>query len=687
MLTPPIDEDTHRCDTESACSRGNPAERTRVALWLASCSAFLALIQGAAVHADADLFDISIEELGELRVTSVSRRSEPLRGAASSIFVITAEDIRRSGLSSLPEVLRMAPGVEVAREGAHSWTISIRGFNSDLSNKLLVLIDGRSVYSPLFAGVFWDAQDTLLQDIERIEIISGPGGTLWGANAVNGVINIITRSAWQTTGTLVEVGAGNEQEASLGMRHGFTITDDIAARGYLNYSDRDPSELPAGGDAFDDWRRVQGGFRMDWEPEKSSRISVQGDVYDAELGELLRGDFTLGTLPGPDTPGDVDISGHNLLARWERQLANDENIRLQAYYDHTSRDIPGSFTEKRDTFDIDFQHNFTATDRHNIVWGAGFRLTSDELGNTLFASFLPDERTDRTFSLFIEDQIRLLDNLFLMVGTKLEHNDYTDFELQPDIRAAWAVDERQTLWAAVSRAVRIPARLNTDLELTAPFSIPGVPVPLYVNVVGTDDYQSEELIATEAGYRVTLDPGLSLDFALYYNDYDNLQTQESDGIAAVGDPPEYLWLPATLANGMKGETYGGTVVANWQPLSTWRLQFQYAYIDFDLELKPGAEDTGALTIAGNSPAHQAAVHSYLELPGDFDLYAGVRYIDDLPALAVPSRTTVDASVGWRPIEHLRTSLTVRNLNDETHLEFAGGNLIERSAYLRAVWTF
>ena len=685
MPIPPHDEDSRYCTAESACSGDKPAKRIRAPVWLVLCLYFLAA--HGAVHAAPDLFERSIEELGELRVTSASRRSEPLRGAASSIFVITAEDIRRSGFSSLPEVLRLAPGVEVAREGAHSWTISIRGFTSDLSNKLLVLIDGRSVYSPLFAGVFWDAQDTLLQDIERIEIISGPGGTLWGANAVNGVINIITRSAWETTGTLVEIGAGNEQVGSFGLRHGFSVTDDIAARGYLKYSDQDPSELPSGGEAVDDGRRVQGGFRMDWERDDSSRITIQGDIYDAKLGALLRGDFTLGTLPGPDLPGDVDIAGHNLLARWGRQLAVDENIQLQAYYDHTSRDIPGSFNEKRDTLDIDFQHNFTAADRHNIVWGAGFRLTSDEIDNTLFASFVPDERTDRTFSLFIEDEIRLFDNLFLTVGTKVENNDYTDFEFQPNVRAAFALDERQTVWAAVSRAVRIPARLNTDLELTAPFSIPGIPVPLYVNVVGTDDYRSEELVATEAGYRVALAPGLSLDLAMYYNEYDDLQTQEPAGIAAVGDPPEYLLLSATLANGMKGETFGGTLVANWQPVSNWRLQFQYAYIDFDLELKAGAEDTGALSIAGNSPAHQAAVHSYLELPANFNLYTGIRYVDELPALAVPDRTAVDVSLGWRPIERLRASLTVRDVNDDAHLEFGGGNLIERSAYLKAVWTF
>ncbi|HWM29610.1 MAG TPA: TonB-dependent receptor [Woeseiaceae bacterium] len=653
------------------------------ALWLVLVAAACA----PGVQAEpADLFELSIEELGELRVTSASRRSEPVRTAASAVFVITAEDIRRSGLTTVPEVLRLAPGVEVARNGAHSWTISIRGFNSDLSNKLLVLIDGRSVYSPLFAGVFWDAEDTLLQDIERIEVISGPGGTLWGTNAVNGVINIITRSAWDTQGSLVDIRAGNEERISADLRHGFKPAENIAARAYLKVTDRDASELPAGGNAFDEWQRVQGGFRLDWDRARDERITLQGDVYTAELSDLLRGDFTLGTLPGPDAPGDVDISGFNLLARWEWQPANESTIQLQAYFDHTSREIPGSFNEARDTLDIDFHQQLAAGQRHTIVWGGGFRSTSDDLDNTLFATFVPEERTDQTFSLFVEDRIALTpDSVFLTLGAKLEHNDYTDFEFQPNVRLSWLVNERQTLWAAISRAVRIPARLNTDLHLTAPVDVPELGVPLYVMVDGNDDFQSEELIATELGYRVRFGESLSLDLAFFYNDYDNLMTQEAGDLSVVGDPPEYLVLPATQQNGMKGDSYGGTVVANWQPTDYWRVQFQYARVEVNLELEPGSQDTGALNVAGNSPENQAAIHTSLELPHNLDFYTGIRYVDRLTG--VPDYTLVDVSLGWRPIERLRISLTVRGLNDDSHLEFAGSNLIESSAFARATWTF
>ena len=645
-----------------------------------------ALPGARAVAQAADLFERSIEELGQLRVVSVSRRGQPVREAPSAIHVITDEDIRRSGYTTLPEILRLAPGVEVVRNGSHSWTISIRGFNSDLSNKLLVLIDGRSVYSPLFAGVFWDAQDTLISDISRIEVISGPGSTLWGTNAVNGVINIITRNARDTRGLLVDAGAGDEQRALAAVRYGWDVNDDVAARAWVKYADRDAAVLADGGDAFDEWWTARAGFRVDWTMSDTEQFKIQGDVYDAELSDLLRGDFTLGTLPGPDTPGDVDISGYNLLARWLRETEDGGRLRLQAYWDNTDRDIPGSFNERRDTFDLDFQHELRLAD-HQVVWGAGYRWTSDDLDNTLFASFVPEERTDDTFRLFVQDAMGLWsDALLLTLGIELNHNDYTGFEWQPTVRLTWPIDDSHTAWAAVTRAIRIPARLDADLELTAPFDI-GIGIPLYANIVGSDEFDSEELIAKELGYRVLVADSLSLDVAVFHNDYDRLQTQEVGTPFVVGDPPEYLIIPGTLANGMEGENWGGTVVANWQALPDWRLQFQYAYLDFDLRLEAGSLDENRLSVAGNSPRHQAAVYSFLELPADFELFAGVRYVDELPAQGVPDRVAADVSVGWRVTEDWRLSLTVRDLNDDTHREFGGDSrLIERSAYLRATWT-
>lgn len=655
-------------------------------LWLPAALLLVTVTTPAA--SARDLFDMTIEELGSLEITTATRRSEPVRTAASAVYVITREAIRRSGFTRLPEILRLAPNVEVARSGSHSWTISIRGFNHDLSNKLLVLIDGRSVYSPLFGGVFWDAQDTLIQDIDRIEIVTGPGGTLWGSNAVAGVINIITRSAGETQGGLVQVGAGNEKQGFASVRYGWEPTESMAARAYLKYSDHDATELPDGEEAFDAWQSVQAGFRLDWDRSRKDRMTVQGDVYDADLGALLRGDFTLGTLPGPDQPGNIDIGGLNLLARWDRNLDGGSHLRLQSYFDHTSRDIPGSFNERRNTFDLDFQQDLPRAGRHRAIWGARFRLTKDDVDNTLFATFRPSERTDQTYGLFGQDDVHFLDDsLTLTLGAKLEHNSYTGYEVQPNVRLAWHIDERQTAWAAVSRAIRIPSRLEADLELTAPFSLPALPVPLYANVLGNDEVEPEELIATKVGYRIGAAGNLSFDVSLFHNDYDRLLTQEAGDTIAVGDPLQYLLLPIRLDNNMKGEAVGGTVVGNWQPLGRWRLEFQYAYLDLDLELRPGSTDSSSTNVAGNSPEHQAALHSWFELPHDVEVYTGVRYVDELPSLGVPDRTAVDVSIGWRPVESLRLSLTVRNLNDDAHLQFGGGNLIERSVYLTAAWNY
>jgi iron complex outermembrane receptor protein len=426
---------------------------------------------------------------------------------------------------------------------------------------------------------------------------------------------------------------------------------------------------------------------VDWDRGDGATLTLQGDVYDAALGSFVRPEFALGEIPGPDVPGEIDIGGFNTLARWDRDLDSGSHVQVQAYLDHTSRDIPGTFGERRSTFDFDFQHDIAPAGRHRVIWGGGLRVTSDDLDNTTFASFLPEERTDETFSLFVQDDITLADDVVLTAGTKVERNDYTGWELQPNVRLSWLVSDTQFLWGAVSRAVRIPARLNTDLELLAPIPLPGVPVPVYFNAVGSDRFESEELVATELGWRARVGENLSLDVSLFHHDYDRLQTQEVGTILPVGDPVQYLLLPATLANGMHGESFGATAVVNWQALDFWRLQFQYARLDMDLELDPGSTDRGALGIAGNSPEHQAAVHSYLELPRDFDLFTSLRYVDELPRLGVPHRTAVDVSLGWRPAEHSRISLTVRNLNEDEHLEFGGSNMIERSGWLRVAWAW
>jgi iron complex outermembrane recepter protein len=639
--------------------------------------------------------ELSLQQLSEIEVTSVSKQSEKLLDAPASIFVITNDDIRRSGVTSIPEALRLAPGVEVARINAHQWAISIRGFNSDITNKLLVLIDGRSVYSPLYAGVFWDAQDTLLDDIDRIEVISGPGGTLWGANAVNGVINIITRSAQDTQGGLVEIGGGNEKQRFGSARYGGHLGD-AAVRAYIKGSDSDASQQIDGDAGTDDWRMAQGGFRLDWQPTTADRLTVQGDMYHGSEDGVFQQEFTLGSLPGGTIDDEVDLEGGNLLARWTRQLGTTSDFALQIYYDYTLRDIPNIYQEKRDTGDLDFQHHIALGSRNDVLWGVGYRWTSDRIDNTPFASFIPDSRNDETFSAFVQDKIDLWQKrVFLTLGSKFEHNDYSGFEYQPNARLSWLISDKQSAWGAVSRAVRIPARLDTDLQLVIPVGAAPLPttpptsIPLYITVDGNKRIESEELIAYEAGYRVQIAEAVSMDLATFYNEYDHIQTAETGEPVVVVNPPMYAALPKILENGIEGKAYGGTLLMNWRPLSDWRLRFQYALFDMNLDNKPGSNDVDSKNEEDNSPHNQYAIYSFLDLPYQLSLYTGVRYVDGLKNLDNDHYTAVDVSLIWNPINQLQLSVTAQDVNNPTHLEFgpAQSQEVERSIYGKVQWRF
>jgi iron complex outermembrane recepter protein len=657
-------------------------------LWLAGT---LAAASASAEPAGSELLDLSIEELADLKVTSASRIAQSLHDTPAAVFVITADDIRRSGVTSIPEALRLAPGVEVARRSAFEWSVSIRGFNSDLANKLLVLVDGRSVYSPLFAGVFWDIQDTLLEDIERIEVISGPGGTLWGSNAVNGVINIITRSATETQGGYGELLAGDEERVIGGFRYGGTIAGNVSARGWLKYLERDTSIAAAGGDAVDGMRMSRGGFRLDWDAAEDDSFTVLGEVFDGETDGLFSGPFTIGTLPAGIERDVVGLSGANVLGRWQRVLGEGSDLQLQVYFDHTQRDIPNTYDERRDTIDLDFQHHLAIGSRQDFIWGLTYRDSRDHIDNTLFASFIPASRSLVRYGAFAQDRIALApDKLYLTVGTKISHNEYTGTEHQPSLRLAWHPDGAQTLWAAVSRNVRTPSRLDDDLLLTVPAAAPGIPLPFYFIVSGSEDIESEVVVASEAGYRIQQSENLSFDVALFHNEYDRLQTNEPDPPIFVLVPPlPYVIVPSHLASNMHGSSDGGTVVANWRPLPNWRLSAQYSYLDLDLDTNAQSLDVNSPSIAGNSPKQQAALHSFLDLPRGVSLYTGVRYVDELPNQAVPSRVAVDLNVAWRFRPKAEASIGVRDLTDDTHFEFEGGtgSLIERSAWLRLDWSF
>ena len=616
--------------------------------------------------AATDLKKLSIEELMEVEVTSVSRRAERLTQAAAAIAVITQDDIRRSGATSLPEVLRLVNSLHVARQSQRAWAISARGFNSSTADKMLVLIDGRSVYTPLFSGVFWDVQDTLLEDVERIEVIRGPGATLWGANAVNGIINVITPNAADTQGTLATAGAGDEERGFGGVRYGGRFGSHRGDGGgyyrvYGKYLNRDSLVLVDGSDARDPMWMGQGGFRADWKTSERDAFTLQGDAYTGRIGETTR--------------DDTDVDGGNLLGRWTKALAERSGLELQVYWDRTHRLIPDSFEEHLDTWDLDFQHRLPLAERHDLVWGFGYRHHRDRVGNSQSLAFLPAHRDLDLISLFGQDEISFLDDrLEVTVGSKLEHNDSTGLEVQPSVHAAWRPNDRRTLWAAVSRAVRTPARIEEDFLVFGPGGV--------VLLQGSRGFESEELVAYELGYRIQPHPEVLLGAAAFYNVYDDLRSLE---------PPPGSPFPITLENRFEGEAWGLELRSHSQPRPGWRVQASYAWLDKDLRAKPGSRDASSGASLGNDPEHRFSLRSSHDLPGHLELDAWLRYVGGLPSPKVDGYTELDLRLGWRIAEGLELSLTGRNLLRASHEEFGPATPfreeVERSVHGKATWRF
>jgi iron complex outermembrane recepter protein len=604
---------------------------------------------------------VPFEELFNLEITSVSRRHERLVDAASAIQVITAEEIRRSGASSLPEALRLASNLQVAQVNSSSWAISARGFNTTTANKLLVLIDGRSVYTPLFSGVFWDVQNVMLDDIDRIEVISGPGATLWGANAVNGVINVITKSARDTQGALLSGGGGSFLRGFGNARYGDKIGQDVYFRLYGMGFDRDNTLLRSGREASSNWFMGQGGFRADWLPPQGPRATFQGNFYGGEIAQA--------------GPGDVTVDGQNLIGRWTQPLATDSDISLQVYWDKTRRRIPNSITEVLNTVDLDLQHRLPLGQRNKFIWGAGYRFMRDEVDNPPAIAFLPGRRDLHLFSAFAQNEITLLrDQLFLTIGSKFEHNDYSGFEFQPSVRLAWMPARDQTLWAAVSRAVRSPSRIDTELfaPSTPPFLLQG----------GGDRFDSETVIAYELGYRAELTQRLGLSIATFFNDYDDIRSVEP----IAGAPGQFI-----ILNRLGAKTYGVELSATWQPLEWWRLRGGYTY--FRKEIRLGSSnDINRGRGEGNDPHHQFLVQSMVNLPANLEFDSVLRYVDNLNQRGplVPSYVSLDLRLGWQPTPNWEFAVIGQNLLDKRHAEFgapATRQEIPRSVYGKVTWKF
>lgn len=644
-----------------------------------------------------ELTELSIEDLMNIEITSVAKKTQKMSEASAAIFVITQEDIRRSGVTSIPESLRMVPGLQVARIDANKWAITSRGFNGRFANKLLVLIDGRSVYTPLFSGVYWDVKDTLLEDVNRIEVIRGPGATLWGANAVNGVINIITKHAKDTQGGLMTAGTGTEEQGIGGIRYGGKSGQDTYYRVYAKYFNRDKGVYASGEDAADDWDAVRGGFRIDWEGSKRDSRTLQGGLYDGQYGETI----TTRSLTSPysstnDT--DNDMSGAHLLGRWTRTISDISNMALQLYYDRTERNSI-LVDLIRDTFDLDFQHKFALGEWQEIVWGIAYRFTGDDMVGSFDTSWDPESRDDDLFSGFVQDDITLVDNqLRLTLGSKFEYNDYTGFEIQPNTRLMWTPEERHSVWAAVSRAVRTPSRTEHDgtvnNSVLPPNSLYLGSPPVVASLRGDRDFDSEELLAYELGCRVLPSDQLSLDVAAFYNDYDSLRTLEPGSLFLETSPsPLHLVSPYTADNKMAGETYGVELAANWHALDWWRLQAAYTYLQMQLHLDADSGDTTSESAEDESPHNQISLQSSMDLPRDVEFDLWVRYVDNLPSQNVGSYVSLDTRIAWKPRKQLEVSIVGQNLLDNHHPEFqpeivdTSPTEAERSVYGKITWRF
>ncbi len=626
---------------------------------------------------------MSLEQLGNLTVTSASKTPEQLWHTPAAIFVITRDDIRRSGATSVADVLRLAPGVEVAQIDSDKWAIGVRGFQGRLSRAVLVLIDGRSVYTPLFAGVYWEVQDTLLEDIDRIEVIRGPGGTVWGANAVDGVINIITRSSWESAGNMMAVGGGNVERGFLHVRSGADLGR-FSYRVYGKAFGRSPQYHRDGRD-FDAWQMGQGGFRVDWSTGLRDSVTIAGDTYGTVAGQM-QGISTYVPAALTNVQGDGYFFGQNLLARWRRTFSSASDIQAQAYVDRTDRHEL-NFRERRTTLDLDFVHHL-AVPRQQLVWGLGVRTSPSQYTQTVMtADFSPHHHTYNIFSGFAQNEVALVPGrLALTAGAKLEHNSFSGFELQPSGRLLWTPGAHQAVWGAVTRAVRTPSRVEDGFQFTS-FALNSV-LPVFTRLIGDGQFVSEKLYGYELGYRTLLGQAVYLDVAGYYNEHDDLLSVQAGSIFRENTPAPHFVLPLFFRNKVRAITKGVEVSPVWQLKTGVRLKGSYSFLRLD-----GGGVSVAPTVTqleGGSPRHKLVVQGSFDMPKRFELDLAYRYVSALPDLRVAAYSTADVRFGWRPARHFELSIAGQNLLQPEHAEYGGdpGPLvgIKRSAYAKLTWT-
>lgn len=633
-----------------------------------------------------DFFEMSIEELMNIEITTASKKEEKLFKTPAATYVITSEDIRRSGATSIMEALRMVPGLQVARINANKWAISSRGFNQEFANKMLVMIDGRSIYTPHYGGVRWDTHDVMLEDIERIEVIRGPGGTLWGANAINGIINIIMKNAKDTQGVLATGGGGTEEEGFGAVRYGGRIYDKTYFRVYSKYFNRGDGTQPTGGSGKDGWDVFRGGFRIDSYPTERDQWTLLGDIYDGGIGQT----GTTYSLTAPISQSythENSVNGGNILARWKRTFSEDSDMILQIYYDRQKR-LEKVLGETLNTYDIDFQHHFPLNDSHEIIWGLGYRLNRHTLDGTFNYSLNPRHRDLNIYSGFLQDRITLVeDKLKLTVGTKIEHNNFCGFEFQPSGRLMWTPDNRNTVWGAITSAMKTPNRYDRDSTTSwGVFQIDSSIVSQ--EAYGDDDVGCEEVIAYELGYRTKPTDKLLLDVVGFLNIYDGITATER--MANISKPGYTIW-PYKIGNNLDGETYGVEISATYQASKNWRLNAGYTFLQ--MQLHPDSSNTTRdAAVEGQSPHNQFHLRSFYDIRDDLELDFSLNYIDNLPEGDIPHYLRFDVRLGWHVTENLELSVVGQNLFDKRHPEFGAeaGQVpteAERGLYIKLTYQF
>jgi iron complex outermembrane recepter protein len=638
-----------------------------------------------------DLTSASIEDLMNINVTSVSKKEEKLSSTAAAIFVITQEDIRRSGATNIPDLLRMVPGLDVAQINSNTWAVSARGLNGRFSNELLVMVDGRSVYSPTTGGVFWDTLDLPLEDIERIEVIRGPGGTIWGANAVNGVISIFTKKAADTPGAMAVVGGGNLDQAFGTAQYGGEIGSATQYRVYLKYFDEDHQPSLAGQDGGDGWHELRSGFRSDTTLSAKDNLTVEGDLYTAREGQ------DIGFLASVTSPAVqlletfVNVSGGSIQSAWNHILSDRSDLTLQVSFDRYTRN--DALRETRGTSNLDFKHHFAWGQRQDVVWGVDYSYSSSDTNGGLFVSLNPARLDVQSFGSFVQDEITLLPNrLYLTVGTKLERNYYTDFHASPSVRLARTLNAHHTIWTAISNAVRTPDETDESIRLDYG-GFPGTGgTPVLVGLVGNPELKNEGTIAYEAGYRAAF-ARFSIDLAAYYNDdYDQETVEPLAPVFESTPTPAHLFLPTTYVNLMHGEAHGFEAFGNWKVTERWTLSSGYAFEQIHMHLDPDSQDTSSVGEAeGSSPVHAAQLRSHLALSPRLGWDASAYFVGRVVDPVVPSYTRLDTGLSWKWSEGLSLSVVGQNLLRDHHVEYfdvtgsTQSTLVKRGAYAKLTW--